>query len=125
MTWTLEVNDSLTKISDRDDLRMRLTKLNEQLSARPTTAVLNAPDGACLYVGLGHRLSTLNYIAPGGWPAKHSVGSETEGLYTLLFAGQQCELPAECMIPFDMALNAALTFFDETELAHDIDWEDD
>lgn len=125
MTWTLEIDDSLATITDRDDLRIRLNELNEQLSTRPATAVLNAPDGSCLYIGLGHRLSTLNYIAPGGWPAKHSVGAESDGLYDFMFAGQLSELPAECMIPFDAALKAAIVYFDRIELDHDIDWEED
>ncbi|HYW80650.1 MAG TPA: Imm1 family immunity protein [Thermoguttaceae bacterium] len=125
MKWTLEVGDAATDVSGREELHEQLLEMNSRFSSRPTTAVLNAPDGSCLYVGLGHRLSTLNYIAPGGWPAKHSIGYETEGLYEFLFAGQHSELPAECMIPFESALDAALKFFDTNQLDSTIEWADD
>ena len=92
----------------------------------PFFAVLNAPDGTTLAVGLGRTLSVLSYTAPGGWPAQHVVNSNAgAGRLTFKFLGHFTEIPSEYAVPLDDALDAAADFFLSGKLTEKLAWEND
>jgi hypothetical protein len=126
MNWTLQCGDTTWEIKDATALGQVLKQLHEEKADNPTIVHLCAPDGACLNVAVGDKRSVLNYIAPGGWPARHSVGNEdATGLIQYAVAHEITEFPARCSIPFAKAMPATLHFYVSKELAEDITWEDD
>jgi hypothetical protein len=125
MSWTLDVDSTRTDIIDADGLLRELLTLDQRAQGDPFVAILNAPDGACMCIGLGRPESVLNYIAPGGWPAKHSVGEDVDGLLAYRLAGQISEIPMRCAVPRDQAIEAVLRFFATTTLDERLHWEDD
>lgn len=125
MTWKLDINGDRLLIETADELRERVLSEHAQSGKPPVIALLTAPNGACLGIGLRHPLSTLTYIAPGGWPSKHSVGEDGDELYEYVVEGQVSELPRRCMIPFESALRAGALFMSEERLSEEIEWEED
>ncbi|MBX9652629.1 hypothetical protein K2Y11_03320 [bacterium] len=125
MTWTLDINGDRLSIETADELLERVLGEHAQSGTPPVIALLTAPNGACLGIGLRHPLSTLTYIAPGGWPSKHSVGKDGDELFQYVVEGQVSELPSRCMIPFEAALRAVALFVSEQRLSEEIEWEED
>jgi hypothetical protein len=126
MTWSLDTAQGRLPVADAKQLRTQLTQLHESNRAAPAIVMLNAPDGACLCIGLGHALASLSWIAPGGWPAKHVVGTDgTEGLLPYSCAGQYTEIPAGQAVPIEQAISVALEFFESGRLSEGVEWGDD
>ena len=73
MKWTLDVGEMQREIADVEQMREVLFAAHRQAAREPIIALLNAPDGSGLAVGLGSPRSVLNYIAPGGRPSRHAV----------------------------------------------------
>lgn len=113
-------------ITDGDRLRERLLQLHEQAKPDPFFAILNAPDGSSLALGLGRELSVLSYTAPEGWPARHVLADVAEeGLVNYKFLGHFSEMPVRYAVPLHEALDAAVDFFSSGELSARLQWEDD
>ena len=127
MNWILDIDEERFEIVDAEHLRKVIVRQHEEHTERPAIALLTGPDGACLCIGLGLSQSVLNYIAPGGWPAQHSVGADVESECTLTYelAGQLSEIPARCGIGIVEAIEAAVPFFTTGELTQVIQWEPD
>jgi Immunity protein Imm1 len=126
MNWTLQCGDIRSQVDDRLDLEQQLLRLHEDRRQAPAIAHLCHPDGACLNIALGRQESLLNYLASGGWPARHSVGDvAAQGVVQYAVAGEISEFPSSCLIPFEVALKAALDFYSTGELAEQVRWEDD
>lgn len=127
MKWTLQIEESRTEAAvDGERLRQRLLQLHEQARTEPFFAMLNAPDGASLAVGLGRDLSVLSYTAPGGWPARHAQsGTAIEGFVSYKYFGHFSEMPARCAVPFAAALDAVIEFFNYQRLSAELEWVDD
>jgi hypothetical protein len=126
MSWTLDNEVERFEIVDADQLRQHLLLLHEHARERPEIVTLNAPDGSCLAIGLGRNLSVMNYIAPGGWPARHVVGhQETDGLLQYRCFGQHSEIPSRNAVPIDNAIDAAVELFSSGQLTEHLRWEND
>jgi hypothetical protein len=125
VSWTLDIDESRLSVNGAEQLRQQLVGRQSDKTKPPAIALLTAPDGSCLGIGLGHPLSTLTYIAPGGWPSKHSLGVEGDGLVAYQLEGQVSELPARCMIPLEKALRVATMFFSANKLGDEVEWEED
>src|SRR5205085_698389 len=123
MKWEIEFEGKKYPLLDAQDLERRLKQLHEDLKASPAIVHLNAPGGSILNIAVGAEQSFLNYIAPGGWPAQHSVGDELlKGLLQYHVAGDITEVDARCTIPFSSALRAAVEFFVTSAAPSSIRW---
>lgn len=126
MPWILDTRQGRITVKDATRLRARLARLEEACRAAPEIVILNAPDGACLYIGLGLRLAALGWIAPGGWPARHVAGSDDSGEILVYNCTGRCsEIPASQAVPVGQAIAATMEFFDSGRLSEELDWEDD
>ena len=127
MKWTLQIDEQSSEfIVDAERLGQRLRQLHELAQHDPFFAVVNAPDGSTLAIGLGRELSALSYTAPGGWPAKHVISSEAgEQLLSYKFLGHFSEMPASYAAPLAAAVGAAIEFFKTGKLSDQLHWEDD
>ena len=126
MSWTLQCGQGTWQIDDRRALEQELSRLHLELKHDPAVAHLIAPDGACLNIALGSDLSVLNFIAPGGWPAQHSVGDDSaEELVRFKVASDISEFPGRCAIPIAVAIDAALVYYSTGKLTDKVHWEKD
>lgn len=126
MSWSLDTTQGRLLISGAEQLRGHLVQLQGASRGAPAIVMLNAPDGACLCVGLGHDLASLSWIAPGGWPAKHVVGTDcTEGLLPYSCAGQYTEIPTGQAVSIEQAISVALEFFESGRLSESFEWGND
>lgn len=127
MNWTLKLDDHRPEVFENaGELRQRLLDVHEQAKPKPFFALLNAPDGSSLAVGLGRELSVLSFAAPGGWPGRHVLGDEkNEGTLEFDFVGHYTEVPARYAIPILDAVQAAVGFFSTGKFSEELQWEDD
>jgi hypothetical protein len=127
MNWTLQIDERNSEpLLNAEQLNQRLHILHEAAERDPFFAILNAPNGATLAIGLGRKLSVLSYTAPGGWPAKHVVNNDKdEHLLNYKFLGHFSEMPARYAVPLDQALDVAVEFFKTGQLTARLHWEDD
>jgi hypothetical protein len=127
MTWTIQTRaDGTEPVADAEQLRTRLSELQEQAKKAPFFVILNAPDGSNMAIGLGRDLSVLSYSTAGGWPAQHVVGdSHREGLLTYTYLGDFSEMPARYAIPVQEAIEATVEFFNSGRRTGRLTWEND
>jgi hypothetical protein len=128
MNWTLQIEEQNSEpIVAAEQLSLRLNQLHEFSKGDPLFAVVNAPDGSTLAVGLGRELSVLSYTAPGGWPAKHVISNNAdERLLSYRFLGHFSEIPASYAVPLEEAISATVEFFKTGgKLSNQLNWEDD
>jgi hypothetical protein len=107
-----------------------LNRILDEISAchdekNPVLVQITAPTGEILMVGIGGRLSVLDYIAAGGWPAQHSVGNLTKETIPYRMGSYDSEMPKLCAIPHELARKAVEYFYHTGQLLEDVTWEDD
>ena len=126
MRMTLDIGQSRTQIDDVEQLREALLAAHEKAAHQSIIALLNAPDGSCLAVGLGSHRSVLNHLAPGGWPSRHAVDNTAgEGFVEYTLAGQLSEIQLRGTIPVEDAMDACLEFMRTGKITEALEWEED
>jgi hypothetical protein len=126
MSWTLDVGQRRHEIVDGEQLREQLLVAHRQASREPIIALLNAPDGSTLAVGLGSHRSVLNYIAPGGWPSRHTVDDAAGvGLVRFTLAGQISEVPLRGTVEIEDAIDACVSFMATGKIDEMLKWDCD
>jgi len=127
MSWMLQIEEGqMEDVHDEVQLRRRLGELQEHARRKPMFVVLHAPNGSSLAIGLGREVSVLSYAVPGGWPARHAVGDETnDALITFDYFGHFSEMPARYAVPVETALEATVEFFNSGKPTDRLLWEED
>jgi len=126
MKWTLDIEQQRQEIADGEQLRKQLLAEHQKATREPIIALLNAPDGSSLAIGLGLQRSVLNHIAPGGWPSRHAVDdSAGAGLAKYKLAGQMSEVPMRGTVALDDAIDACVDFMTTGTVGGKLNWEDD
>ena len=126
MKWTLDIGQSRHEIIDGEQLRKQLLAAHQEAAREPIIALLNAPDGSSLAIGLGCQRSVLNYIAPGGWPSRHAVDDAAgEALAQFKLAEQISEVQMRGTISIEDAIDATVDFMTTGKINSKLKWEDD
>jgi hypothetical protein len=126
MKWTLEIGKRQQEIADIEQLREKLLVAHRDAVRAPTIALINAPNGSRMAVGLGLERSVLNYIAPGGWPSRHAVDPAAgEGYVQYKLVGQETEVHLRGTVPVQDAINACLEFMRNGKIAEALQWQED
>jgi len=126
MSWTLDVLEHRFEVVDSEQLRERLLASHRKASRDPMIALLTAPDGSTLAVGLGSQRSVLNHVAPGGWPSRHAVDEAAgEGLVRFRLAGQISEVPLRGTVAVQDAIDTCVNFMATGKIDKTLEWTDD
>lgn len=125
VTWGL---DGIKRVESLAELDEVLDVLSTQFrDERAVLAVIEAPSGASLAIGLGRASSYLNFIMASKDPPYYSsVGdADADGAEVFLFADEWSEYPKRNLVPIDVAREAARHFFEYGERTPRIAWEID
>ena len=126
MKWTLDVVKTHIEIANTVQLRKELIIAHRCAIHEPIIAMINAPDGSCLAVGLGLHRSVLNYIAPGGWPSRHAVDNKAgDGLVEYMLAGHVSQVQLRCTVNIDDAIDACIEFMETEKTTEKLEWQED
>ena len=126
VNWTLDIGQERRQITNANELREQLCTAHERARHEPLIALLNAPDGSTLAIGLGRDRSVLNHIAPGGWPSRHATDDFAgRELLQYTLAGQISEVPACGTVAIQNAIDACVRFMQNGDVNGSLSWEDD
>lgn len=126
--FTLEIDDMVRQLDSIADVESSLDRLAQDLT--PENALLvtieRVEDGTALSIGLGRRLSVLNFIGRDGNPPYFTSagGSDAAESITFLFGGQPSEYPMRNAIPLASARSAMRVFCASGQLTKDVQWEE-
>lgn len=114
-------------VKTRGELQEILDSLHLQFSTapEPVLAEIEGPTGDSLAIGLGRELSVLNFISASREPPYFtSVGSQapTGEVAVFRFGDEWTEIPAEHLIPVDVAREAAYLFFETLSRPDSVEW---
>jgi hypothetical protein len=126
--WTITAKDyEACPVRDLEHLNQMLDELQSSHDeASPVLVQIAAPTGEVLMVGLAGDLVVLDHVAPGGWPAKHSVGNPAAiGIIPYMMGSHYSEMPKSYAIPCRLGRRAIEQFYCDGKLAEEVRWEED
>lgn len=125
--WTLQWQDNEPhEVLSVEQLNHALDQVaGSHDETNPVLVQLRSPSGEVLMIGIGGALSVLDYIAAGGWPAQHSVGSATDETISYMMGTYDSEMPKAYAIPYPTARRAVEQFFERGTLSSEVQWEAD
>ena len=125
--WTVQWKDNEPKeVASVDQLNRILDEAAaDHDDTNPVLVQVQSPTGEIMMIGIGGKLSVLDHIAVGGWPAQHSVGEPTEDTIPYMMGSYDSEMPKAYAIPHELARNAIEHFYHTGLLLKDVAWEND
>ncbi|MEI7768004.1 MAG: Imm1 family immunity protein [Phycisphaerae bacterium] len=126
MNWTLDIEQQRQVLVHAEQLREQLIAAHHRAKHKPLIALLNAPDGATVAIGLGLERCVLNCIAAGGRPSRHATDDAAgDGLVQYTLAGQMSEVPLRGTVRFDDAVDTCVDFMKTGSISEKLTWEED
>lgn len=126
LKWTLFIESEQRDLEDEGQLRHQLVEWQSRAINHPIIALLSAPDGTSMTIGLGHQRSALASYDLGGWPSRHVVDDTAEdGLVHYMFTEQFTEIPLRYTIRIEEAIQACVTFMATGKIDDSLQWEED
>jgi Immunity protein Imm1 len=127
IVWSLQWNDNerheVLKVEDLNRMLDEVAADHDEKN--PVLVQVQSPTGEILMIGIGGKLSVLDHIAAGGWPAQHSVGDPTKETIAYRMGSYDSEMPKAYAIPCKIARKAVEHFYRTGRLLEDVTWEND
>jgi immunity protein Imm1 of predicted polymorphic toxin system len=126
--YTISWDSHEERVDSVDDVDRRLEQLHEQYrNGEPTLVTVERADrGDSLSIGLGARLSVLNFVRGDKNPPYYTSagGRDVDEAISFMFGGEWSEYPLRAAVSIEAARAAMRRFCETGELSEAVVWEE-